>query len=106
MAGIGNSNFYVDLDVITTLRDSFDKEIEKLTELFFQVDKEIKSLGTNNAWTGSSYDAFKREYKKWNLEYLQRLTQLLQLKQYLEEVRAITEELIKQRNALPSYLGV
>lgn len=106
MSGIGNSNFYVDLDAITTLIDSFNCEIEKLTELFLQVENEIKSLEYNEAWTGSSYEAFKTEYEKWNIEYLQRLTQLLQLKQYLEEVKAITEELINQRNALPNYLEV
>ena len=44
MAGIKNSNFYVDLDVITTLIDSFNSEIEKLTEAFLQVENEIKGL--------------------------------------------------------------
>lgn len=106
MAGINGSNFYVDIDVISKLKESFDKEIESLTELFFKVDEEIKGLEGNDSWSGNSYDAFKVEYDKWHIEYLQRLTQILQLKQYLEDVKATAELLIDERDALPSYLEV
>ncbi|MBQ6819775.1 MAG: hypothetical protein IJO26_00585 [Clostridium sp.] len=106
MAGIKNSNFYVDLDVITSLINSFNSEIEKLTEVFLQVENEMKGLEYSDSWSGSSYESFRSKYEEWNLEYLQRLTEILQLKQYLEEVKAVTEELINQRNTLPNYLEV
>lgn len=106
MAGIINSNFYVDMENIKKLEKTFNDEVDNLAELFLSLEGEVGNIEGEEAWVGKSYDKFKEKYEEWKMEYLQSLTELLQLKQYLEEVLALTEELIVQRDQLPNYLEV
>jgi uncharacterized protein YukE len=106
MAEIKNSNFYVEMENIKELSNTFNDEIEKLTELFLDLEKEISNIESNEGWVGKSYDSFKGKFEEWKLDYLQRLAEILQLKQYLEEIAALTEGLIEERDQLPNYLEV
>ncbi len=81
-----NDNLYINLDTIEMLKDSFNKEIENLTELFLELINEVKIIETSDMWSGKSYDSFKTEFETWKLDYLEGITKLLQLKQYLEEL--------------------
>ena len=90
-----NDNLYINLDTIEMLKDSFNKEIENLTELFLELINEVKIIETSDMWSGKSYDSFKTEFETWKLDYLEGITKLLQLKQYLEEVKAVGE-LVKE----------
>ena len=80
-----NDNLYINLDTIEMLKDSFNKEIENLTELFLELINEVKIIETSDMWSGKSYDSFKTEFETWKLDYLEGITKLLQLKQYLEQ---------------------
>ena len=101
-----NDNLYINLDTIEMLKDSFNKEIENLTELFLELMNEVKIIETSDMWSGKSYDSFKTEFETWKLDYLEGITKLLQLKQYLEEVKAVGESLISERNSLTTFLEV
>ena len=101
-----NDNLYINLDTIEMLKDSFNKEIENLTELFLELINEVKIIETSDMWSGKIYDSFKTEFETWKLDYLEGITKLLQLKQYLEEVKAVGESLISERNSLTTFLEV
>ena len=88
-----NDNLYINLDTIEMLKDSFNKEIENLTELFLELINEVKIIETSDMWSGKSYDSFKTEFETWKLDYL-------------EEVKAVGESLISERNSLTTFLEV
>ena len=71
-----NDNLYINLDTIEMLKDSFNKEIENLTELFLELINEVKIIETSDMWSGKSYDSFKTEFETWKLDYLEGITKL------------------------------
>lgn len=106
MGGIENSNYYVDIDAINELQTKYNTAIDTLTELYFNLEKEIINIEDQEQWQGESFKEFKEVFDKWKLTHVKRLTELVQLKDFLEEVVAVTEVLVSERDNLTNYLGV
>lgn len=103
---ISNSNFYVDVQSINDLQTKYNESIKVLTDLYFNFENQANEIESQELWQGNSYEKFKEIFDKWKIDYLQRLTEIIQLKDLLEEVIAVTEILIAERNGLPSSLEV
>lgn len=48
----------------------------------------------------------KKNFDDWKMEYLKKLSELVQLKEFIEEVKSTSEMLIEQRDSLKSSLEV
>ena len=106
MAGISNSNFYIDNGTLDTLKDNYNTSIKSLTELYFDLEQEVNNIEGNEFWKGESFNKFKENFDDWKMEYLENLTELVQLKEFVEEVKATSEKLIEQRDSLKTSLEV
>jgi len=54
MAGISNSNFYIDNGTLDTLKDNYNTSIKSLTELYFDLEQEVNNIEGNEFWKGES----------------------------------------------------
>lgn len=106
MAGISNSNFYIDNTSLDTLKGSYNTSIQSLTQLYFDFESEVNNIESQELWKGESFDKFKKDFDEWKMEYLKKLSELVQLKEFIEEVKSTSEMLIEQRDSLKSSLEV
>lgn len=106
MALISNINLYIDKESIGELINSYNTSIKTLTDLYMNFENEVNELGDNESWTGESFDKFKEEFSDWKMKYLKSLSELAELKEFLEQVKSTCELLIGQRNDLKKPLGV
>lgn len=106
MAGISSSNFYIDNSSLASLKDGYETSIKSFTDLYFDFEKEVDNLESNELWKGESFDAFKKNFDDWKMDYLKNLSELVQLKEFIEEVKATSEMLIEQRDNLKNSLEV
>ncbi|MCY6958015.1 WXG100 family type VII secretion target [Clostridium brassicae] len=106
MAGISNSNFYIDNTSLDTLKKSYNKSIQNLTQLYFDFESEVNNIESKELWKGESFDKFKKNFDDWKMEYLKKLSELVQLKEFIEEVKSTSEMLIEQRDSLKFSLEV
>lgn len=106
MAGINNSNFYIDVTSMTDLKNKYDETIKSLTELYFNFETEINNIESEKLWEGKSFDKFKENFDEWKLEYLEQLAKMIQLKDFTQSVIDVAEDLIEVRGNLKNSLEV
>lgn len=106
MVGILSSNFYIDNSSLDSLKDSYNTSIKSLTDLYFDFENEVNNLESNELWKGESFDKFKENFDSWKMEYLKSLSEVVELKEFIEEVKATSEALINQRDNLKTSLEV
>lgn len=104
MAGISNSNFYIDNTSIDTLREKYKTSIKNLTDSYFDFEAEINNIESQELWKGESFNKFKEEFDDWKMKYLKELSELVQIKQFLDDVVATSEMLIEERESLTASL--
>lgn len=106
MSRFESSNFYVNIESMESLIVKYAESIDKLSNMYFEFDDIITSIEENNNWEGKSYDKFKEVYITWRDSFLLRLSQLIQIKNTLKEVKASVELLIDERDSLADTLEV
>ena len=63
-------------------------------------------IESNELWKGESFDTFKEKFDEWKMKYLKNLSEVVQLKEFIEELKATSELLIEQRDNLKNSLEV
>lgn len=106
MAGINNSNFYIDVTSMTGLKEKYDETIKELTELYFDFETEVNNIESQKLWEGKSFDKFKENFDEWKVKYLEELAKLIQLKDFVQNVIDVADELIEIRGNLKNSLEV
>lgn len=95
-----NINLYIDNGSLDKLITSYDGAIKTLTDLYLKYEKMVNGMESNEHWKGNSFDEFKKKFEEWKLEYLKKVAELTQLKDFLGSVKATSETLIQARDNL------
>lgn len=106
MGGIKNSNYYVDINEMNELKEKYNTTIDTLTQLYFNLETQINNIENQEEWQGKSFENFKEIFDEWKLTHVKRITELVQLKDFLEEVISVTEVLVSERDSLSNLLEV
>ena len=106
MGATWSDNIYIDLDSLKELQDKYNNAIKRFTDLYFDFEAEIKKIEEENAWQGKSYEEFKEKFNQWKISYLQKLSEIVQLKDFIEDVSTVGELFIEQRDKLKDSLNV
>ena len=106
MAGIRNSNLYIDNISLDELKGKYDTSIKSFTDLYLEFENQVNNIESNELWKGESFDTFKEKFDEWKMKYLKNLSEVVQLKEFIEELKATSELLIEQRDNLKNSLEV